>query len=45
MPTNDDLIDLISEYKEKYYEMDNTIAARYKIIDDQREKIEEYREK
>ena len=45
MPTKDELIDLISEYKEKYHEMDKAIAARDKIIDDQREKIEEYREK
>ena len=42
MPTKDELIDLIREYKEKYYEMDNAIAARDKIIDDQRENIEEY---
>ena len=45
MPTKDELIDLISEYKEKYHEMDKAIAARDKIIDDQREKIEAYREK
>ena len=31
MPTKDELIDLIREYKEKYYEMDNAIAARDKI--------------
>ena len=45
MPTTDELIDLISEYKEKYHEMDKAITARDKVIDDQREKIEEYREK
>ena len=41
MPNKDERLDLIIEY----YEMDNAIAARDKIIDDQREKIEEYREK
>ena len=39
------LLTSLENTKKKYYEMDNAIAARDKIIDDQREKIEEYREK
>ena len=35
----------IREYNEKYYELDNAIKARDKVIDDQRNKVSDYRER
>ena len=37
--------EIIREYNEKYYELDNAIKARDKVIDDQRNKVSDYRER